>query len=507
MRKALRIAGFSMFLLAAGLGCQSAAGTKQSAGGSGAKAGHLGGSGSSNAGGNQGGNNGTGGSSALPSVSLALKTATAHFDGRLGNRVRLTISGEQTLGMFASVAVTALDSSGNSINWFDPNHDSTLDSSTGYLVPQAIPHEATFSFDLLVPISQALVDWSQAQISLFDRADAISNQLSVAVEQQPVRTSGQACDPASKTDRCAEGLECSATSSTCVSHVGPSLTQVAYVTTSNGPLLIAAGSDNAEDLIEMHIGFFDSSGSSVLVNLNNDSTSPQMASSFTETAGITPNDGTFAFQISPSETFTQTVKSVSFVPVDAVNKKGTSLTASLLPQPSRGSGSPCDVQGFNFCSGNSACVPGLSGASNTCQPLGSAQPAACKVAPVLDPSTKSLVVTGYSIGSSLWEPPTSCVSDMGLHHPETVIKLHLPAKLPSLTLSTDRRETQTDTVLYVASACSPSTTQILGCNDDIAPGNVASTVTLTNVAAGDYYVIVDTIRNDGGPFALTFSTP
>jgi hypothetical protein len=442
----------------------------------------------------------------LPSQSLTLKTATAHIDGRLGNRVRLTISGEQTAGMFASVAVTAFDSNGNSINWFDTNLDSTLDSSTGYLVPQAIPNETTFSFDVLIPLSKALVDWSQAKVSLYDRTDAVSNELSISVEEQPVRSSGQACDPAAKADRCQTGLECSASSSTCINHTGPSLSQVAYVTTSSGPLLVAAGSDNADDLIEMDIDFFDASGASVLVNLNNDSTNPQMASNFTEAGGIKIDDGTFAFQISPSETFTQTVKSVSFTPVDAVAKKGSSLTTSLVAQTSRGSGTPCDIRGFDFCAGNSACVPGLLGATNTCQPLGAAQPSACNAAPTLDPSTPALVVTGYNVGSSLWDPPTSCVSEIGLHKPETVIKLHLPSKVPSLTLTTDRRETQTDTVLYVASACSPSATQILGCNDD-SGGNIASTLTLTNLAAGDYYVIVDSISIDGGPFALTLSTP
>jgi hypothetical protein len=419
----------------------------------------------------------------------------------------LSISGKQTGHTLASVAVTALDGNGSALIWFDTDQNSILDSSTGYLVPQVLPNDATFSFDILVPNSAALAKWTQTKIALFDRTDSVSNELSVAVEQQPVRTTGQACDPAAKVDRCAENLECDTSSNTCVSHLGPSLTKVAYVSTSNGFGIIAEGVDSADDVIEMDIGFFDAAGTPVLVNLNNDTTQPLMVASFAETWGITADDGVFAFQINPAETFTETVKQVSLTPVDIGNHKGAPMTASLLPIPSVGSGASCDIWGLNYCSGKAACMPGTPGAANTCQPLGAAQATACANAPVLDPSSKNHVVTGYISGPSLWEPPTTCVSDNGLHHPESVIMLNVPAKFPSLTLSTDRRETQVDTVLYVTSVCSPSATQFLGCNDDAAPGNPTSTLTLSNVTAGTYYVIVDSMLDGGGPFGLTISTP
>ena len=232
-----------------------------------------------------------------------------------------------------------------------------------------------------------------------------------------------------------------------------------------------------------------------------------MASSFIETGGISTSDGTFTFQITPAQTFTDTVKQVSLTPVDLGKLKGAPMTASLLPMPSVGSGAACDPLGFNYCAGNAACIPGLPGTSNTCQPIGSAQVAACGLAPVLNPSTKDFVVTGFNQGSSLWDPPTDCVSNIGLGHPESVVMLQVPAKVPSLTISTDRRETQMDTVLYVTTACNPTAAQVLGCNDDVAPGNPTSSLTLTNVNAGTYYVIVDSMSDDGGPFGLTITTP
>ncbi len=377
MRRAPEIVCILIWVLAGGSGCQSAAATKTNVGGSGSSP-HSGSTGTNTSGGNPG----TGGTAAQPSASLKLDTVTAHVDGRLGNRVRLTINGEQGASTLASVAVTAFDSTGSGLAWFDTDHDSTLDSSTGYLVPKTIPNDATFNFDLLVPISAALVNWSQAKISLYDRADAVSNELSVSIEQQPVRSSGQACDPTSKADRCDENLECNASSSTCVNHTGPSLSQVAYLSTTDGPTLLAAGADNADDVAEMKLAFQDSQGNPAMVNVDNNDQN-QLVSSVTETTGYSILDGTFLFHIDPASTFSQIVNKVTFTAVDLGSHSSTTLTGTLTAAPARGTGASCDYRGFNYCSGNAACVPGTADGTNSCQPLGSAQPAACQAAPVL----------------------------------------------------------------------------------------------------------------------------
>ncbi len=322
---------FALMSLCLSVGCQKAASSKGNTGGTGSHISHVGGS-----------PPGTGGSSALPSQSLNLTNATVHVDGRLGSRFRLTVSGEQTAGTFASVAVTALDRDGNCLAWFDADHDSTLESCTGFLVPQGIPNEATFTFDIIIPLSSELLDWTQAKVSLYDRADAVSNELTVEVQQQPERTSGQACDPTAEADRCATGLECSASTNTCVNHTGPSLSKVAYLTTSNGPVMLATGLDNADDVIEMDIGFFDSNGASVQVDVNNDPDHPLMVSTFTESGGITSSDGVFAFQINPSVLFTETVKSISFVPVQRGKQEG--LVSDCISGPATFCRQRCPLQ-------------------------------------------------------------------------------------------------------------------------------------------------------------------
>jgi hypothetical protein len=498
MRKDHWAAGCSFIYLTA-IACQSAVGTTHGAGGSGATGQSVGGHTSA-------GGAATGGGPTVASETLTLSSVTAHVDGRAGDHVRFTISGTQAIGTLASVGILPFDSSSNEIVYFDTNTDGLDDSATGYYVPHPLPNETAFGFDLVIPITSELVDWKTAEVFLSDRSDAVSNKVSVDIESQPVRAQGDACDPTSKADRCADGFECSSASSTCVSHQRPSLTQVGYFTTDNGPLMIARGTDALDDLLKIQIDFLDSSGSPVPINITNDTSNPTMVSSFDETSGFRQVDGTFTFEIAPTASFTQLVKQVSLVPIDKHALRGAAQTANLAAQPSKGSGAPCDSLGFNYCSGNAVCVPGIEGASNACLPIGSAQSTVCKAAPTVAPSEGLSIVAGYVAGASLWEPPSSCAADTALHNPEFVTKLHLDKATPSITLTTARRETQIDTVLYVTSACSPTSTQILGCNDDM-PDSGASSLTLSNLAAGDYYVIVDSRTGSEGSVGLEVTTP
>lgn len=498
MRTASTTASLFLSLGFLSLGCQTAI---QSKSGSGGQASHAGGS--SNLGGT-GTLGTTGGGPAQASASLTLSSATAHVDGRRGQDVRISVTGKQTASGLASVGVTALDAAGNLLYWVSTQHTSQFDSATAYVVPPGVPTDADFSFDIVVPFTNATLTWSQTKIVLFDRTDAVSNELLVPIQAQSLRKQDETCDPLSKADRCNSGLDCNATTSACVGHDGPSLTQIAYLTTANGTVMLGVGSDNADDIKNMNIEFYDVNGAPVMVDLDNDQSTPHKATSFLETAGLSSSNGYFTFSITPADTFSAVVKKVGLTPTDASNIAGSTLTTTLTAQPSRGSGQTCDIYGFNYCSGNAACGPGLPGANNTCQPVGSMQGTACTAAPVIDigdPAT--FLVTGYSQGASLWEPPTDCVSSFSPGRPESLVKLHVPSKTTSITLSTDRRETQIDTVVYVIAACGSASPKIFGCNDDGKAGNLTSSLTLTDVAAGDYYVIIDSASGSGGPFGLT----
>lgn len=498
MRTASTTASLILWLGVLSFGCQSAI---QSKSGSGGQSNHAAGGSAS---GGAGALGATGGGPAQASESLTLASAAAHVDGRRGQDVRISVTGKQVASGLASVGVTALDAAGNPLYWVSTRHDSQFDSTTGYLVPQNVPTDTDFSFDVVIPFTNATLNWAQAKVVLFDRAEAVSNELSVPVEAQPLRKQNEACDPTSKADRCSTGLDCNASSNTCVGHGGPTLTQVAYLTTANGPVMLGFGSDNADDVKNMNIEFYDASGAPLQIDLDNDQNNPHKAYNFLETSGISAHDGSFSFSITPTETFSAIVKKVGLTPTDVSNISGGTLTTTLTAQPSRGSGQTCDIYGFNYCSGNAACSPGLPGVNNSCQPIGSVQGAACKDALTIDlgnPAT--FLVTGYNRGASLWEPPSDCVSSLSPGQPESVVKLHVPTKTASITLSTNRRETQTDTVIYVITACGSASPKIFGCNDDGAAGNLTSFLTLTDVAAGDYYVIIDSASGGGGPFGLT----
>jgi len=497
MRTATTTASLILWLGILSFGCQSAIKSKSSSSG---QSSHAGGSSGQGGIGAQGE---TGGTPAQASESLTLVSATAHVDGRSGQNVRISVTGKQVAAGLASVGVTALDASGTPLYWFSTRHDSEFDSATGYLVPELVPTEADFSFDIVVPFANATLNWTQTKIVLFDRADAVSNELLVPIQAQPVQEKDETCDAAAKSNRCDTGLDCNATSNTCVKHAGPSLTQVAYLTTTAGTVILGFGSDNADDVRSMNIDFYDASGAPVGVDLTNDTTSPVKATSFLETGGLFPDNGVYSFAITPAETFSAIVKKVGLTPTDSLGLSASTLTTSLTSQPSRGSGQTCSIYGFDYCSGSAACSPGLSGVANTCQPIGSAQGKACGAAPTIDlGKAETFLVTGYNQGASLWEPPTDCVSTGGLGQPESVVKLYVPTKTATLTLSTDRRETQTDTVVYVLSACGSASPKVFGCNDDGPVGNSTSSLTLTDVAPGTYYVVVDSASGGGGPFGL-----
>jgi hypothetical protein len=106
---------------------------------------------------------------------------------------------------------------------------------------------------------------------------------------------------------------------------------------------------------------------------------------------------------------------------------------------------------------------------------------------------------------SLWSAPAGCLSAQAGPKPETVFALHLGADTPSLTLTTHNGTTKVDTAVYVLPSCAAETEAALGCNDD--DGSNMSTLTLQDVHAGDYIVVVEQVSPDAGPFELSISTP
>ena len=108
--------------------------------------------------------------------------------------------------------------------------------------------------------------------------------------------------------------------------------------------------------------------------------------------------------------------------------------------------------------------------------------------------------TGHARGVSLWDPPAECLAASALGRPEGLVRLHLAAPMASLTISTAVEETNFDTALYLLPGAGDSEDSPLGCNDD-ATGS-ASTLTVENLPAGDYTIVVDSKSMTGGRFGV-----
>jgi hypothetical protein len=191
----------------------------------------------------------------------------------------------------------------------------------------------------------------------------------------------------------------------------------------------------------------------------------------------------------------------------------------------KGSGSTCDPYGFVLCSAGTACSPGTVGATSKCTATSTLLKAEC-TNPTAISMNGVLAAWGQATGPSMFDPPAGCSMPTAINRPESVLSLTLPDDANTLTLSTATPETNFDTILYLLRSCTPlpaSQTDVgaadagtkdagtidagppgsLGCNDDSQ--GYASTLTVTNVPAGNYIVVVDSVEAQGGTFGLTIT--
>jgi hypothetical protein len=189
---------------------------------------------------------------------------------------------------------------------------------------------------------------------------------------------------------------------------------------------------------------------------------------------------------------------------DASGRAGERLVAPLAPLAVRATGEACDAQGFDVCAPDAVCAPGELEVTNRCESAADVRARRCAAAPLL--ALGGAPITGQTRGASSWDPPDGCASAERRARPEAAVRLRVPAKIASLTLSTEASGTDFDTVVYVLQGCPASSAEALACNDDDdAPP--ASKVVLHDVAPGDYLVVVDALTREGGSFVLRATSP
>ncbi len=424
---------------------------------------------------------------------------TLQNSGRHGDDLLLTVQGSDPAGQTTEANVSLLDASNAPVVAFDTDWDGVTDAAETRLhFDQSTLGQKTFKQTIALPHFYAQApSITSAVVALVDAKGNVSPSVTATLTAQTVRKQGDRCDPGTIADRCAEGLSCSGTQPTCQPGAPPSLTRVGYYG-GDSPTELILGTDPDENLASLRLDFLDSSGKPVIVNLSGDATPSASAVLDAKTV----SGQTFFFENDPVAAFAAVVPKISVTPADSLGRVGTPVVATLGMQPVLASGLSCDAYGFDKCATGTACSPGLPGVTNKCTAVSSLQTTKCAAAPQ---ATAGGLLAGWGLvgGVSLWDPPAGCAATTAVSHPESVVMLKVDHDVSSLTVSTATPETDFDTVLYVLPACASSSSQALGCNDDTQ--GYSSTVTLTNVPAGTYVVVVDSASSRTGHFGLSVS--
>jgi hypothetical protein len=255
----------------------------------------------------------------------------------------------------------------------------------------------------------------------------------------------------------------------------------------------------------LHIEFLDATGQPINVDINNDMT---LVPSFdTAPTNLSSLGSFFSFNRS-AVGFDTLVPKVRATPQDFAGHAGAPVVAAVSTVLQSANGVGCDARGFTGCIPADVCSPGLPVVLSKCTNANAARTIKCGADTKLDPAKGASIAVGVIEGVSLWDPPAGCTNPENTSRPEAAVALHLSSAVPTLTVTTERPETQIDTVLYVLPGCPNDSSTALDCNDDDHDFTVgyASKVVLSNVPAGDYTIVIESGQMAGGGFGLSVST-
>jgi hypothetical protein len=258
------------------------------------------------------------------------------------------------------------------------------------------------------------------------------------------------------------------------------------------------GVDPDEDILFVRVDFLTEKNTPISLDLDGDELPD--ASSFEVEVGIKNRAGGFSFVNEAGWGFETLVPKIGLTAIDSRQNESSTELYGITARLTRQLNQACDLDGFDVCVEGTACLPGRQPGSAYCTTYAQAQSNRCAVAPVWNVQTDAKKFTGFISGYSAWDPPEGCFGATARGRPEAVVKIRVSSNLKRLTLSTSEPETQLDTGIVILPACTSAPDKMLGCNDD--SDGFTSSVTLTDVIAGDYFVVVESVQSDGGSFAL-----
>lgn len=282
------------------------------------------------------------------------------------------------------------------------------------------------------------------------------------------------------------------------SDVSSTLTAVAFVDDPAGPRILVAGIDPDERIESVWIDLLDDVGLPAAIDPDGDGVS-EPSDLEVPVTDLDRQGGAFFLEVQASAGLERFVHSVVATAQDRRGKRSAPWPAELAPLPVRLAGQTCDPRGFDVCTEGFACV--VRGANATCEDRDEARRERCTAAPTVAPGGST---SGTVSGTSLWDPIEGCASSARRGRSEAVVRVHVAPGTGSISIATTTGKTTFDSVVSLLDGCD-SVAKVLACNDDDpAPG---SRITLTDLKAGDYVVVVDSLDRRGGSFELTVTTP
>jgi hypothetical protein len=434
-----------------------------------------------------------------------LTTATAKQVGRFGYDLRVDLTATDPDKDITSVSISLFDKNAAAIGTerIVPL-DTAITTATG-----------SSSVTLAGVLEQNLADFGVAKVTLIDGRMVRSATLDATIATQAVVAENAACDATFVANRCGTGFGCkgAGTSKTCSAGVPPTLSRVGYFKDdpSLPPRIVIEGSDPDGDVATYTIRFLNSSSAEVPYDLDGDPTTPSVAT-FTTTVGDTDGATDFFFRFTPSDDFVNPTLGITRIGVKVSDGRATNNTSAekisedLKASPPKSSGAGCDLHGFDYCKGTTmaplVCTP-TSATAGSCKTVTAARTSACSAATVVRPSgSGTFSVTGKLSLASLWDAPEGCSS--AKNTPDSLIKLVLDVPATKVTLTTNVPYTSFDSDLYVLEKCdqapvltdprTPATTDpwcLADAYTDGSPSGRQPTLVLNNVAAEDYFVVID----------------
>jgi hypothetical protein len=474
-------------------GCHSSSSARSNEGGTG------GAGGESDSGGDTFG--GSTGTESLPHTNaLELDSVTAAVVGIHGDDLTISVTGTQKdVGRLLSLEVTLLDKSSNPITFFDTNQDGVPDPGAGRLVLDAVPTTTAVTGSGTIAKAGRLGTLNKVSVRLISINNEVSDPKTATVAQQLSLTAGESCDPKGITNRCVDGLGCTGTKPKCIGDVTPTIEKATYVSTTSGGVVIAVGSDAASPLTSVNVEFFDAKDHSIGFDTTGSGT---LDTSFISTNGITNTAGTFVWHIDTTTNFVNAITRLKLTPSDAASNSGEPLTVNATPISVRDAGAACDTRGFDACPVAHLCWPDASITTGSCQTISSKQTAACEGARTIRVGTKPVRTAGRFTTVNLWSPPVDCSTPNSQSAPDTVVHLKVTADTAKLLISTNTPETNVATVVYLLASCDTIPT-IDKCSDrSLGAPSADAELKLTDVAAGDYYIVLENLDYRAGSYGL-----